>query len=130
MSKISTRGRKESGFLAGEYVDIPGYCRKTVTVTIQAGMDIGAALQKVAGKYVWIANADVATLSADVGVLVDGDKDIPTMAAGDQQLAVLVRGPAALVDIGLLYKDTVSAPNKVIVQTALEKLGMITRVGV
>lgn len=130
MAKIGTRSKKESGVLAHEYAPEFGYCRDTATVTIQAGMDVGAVVQLVANKWVWVANADVATLATSVGVLIDGEKDIPSLTVGDQSLVVLTRGPSAVVDIGMLYKDAVSAPNQVLVQTALKKLGILTRTGV
>lgn len=130
MSKLATRGRKESGVLAGEYTDIGGFCRETVTVTMQATMDVGAVLHKVAGKYVWVDNASVATLSADVAILIDCEKDVLSLTPGDQSLVVLLRGPAAIVDIGMQFKDTVTAPNKLLVQAAFKKLNILTRTGV
>lgn len=131
MTKLATMGKKLSGVLAHEYAPEFGYCRKTVTVTMEAGMDIGAVLRLSAGKWVWVAAADVATLPADVAVLIETAKDVPFATAGDQQFAVLFRGPAAVADAGLLYKGTaLSAPQKVTVQAALEAKGITTRVAV
>ena len=133
MSKIGTRNLKLSGVLAHEYAPEFGYCRKTVTVTVEAGMDVGAVLRLAAGKWVWVAAADVATLPADVAVLVEsgGAKDIPSLAAGDHQLAILFRGPAGVADLGLKYKGVaLTAPQKLTVQAALEVKGITTRVAV
>lgn len=133
MSKIATRSNKLSGVLAHEYAPEFGYCRKTVTVTVEAGMDIGAVLRLSAGKWVWVAAADVATLPADVAVLIEGGagKDVPSLVPGDYSLTILFRGPAGVADLGLKYKGAaLSAGQKVTVQAALEAKGITTRVAV
>lgn len=133
MTKLATRNNKLSGVLAHEYAPEFGYCRKTVTVTVEAGMDIGAVLRLSAGKWVWVAAADVATLPADVAVLIEGGagKDVPTLAAGDYSLTILFRGPAGVADAGLKYKGVaLTAPQKLTVQAALEVKGIVTRVAV
>lgn len=129
MTKLATRSKKLSGVLAFEDMAQHGYCRKTVTVTIQAGMDIGAVLTLVSGKYVWVSVANHAAATS-VAVLIDG-QGIPTLAAtpGDYQLAVLLRGPAGVVDIGLLYQDALSGAQKLVVQGKLEAQGIVTRNG-
>jgi hypothetical protein len=120
MSKIASRGNKLSGVLAFEEMADKGVCRKVVTVTVSAGMDVGAVLQyDGTSKYKWVANADVATLNADVVVLIDTVVDVPSLAAGDYQLVVLRTGHAGVVDKGLVYKDVVSGANQTIVQNAL-----------
>jgi hypothetical protein len=212
MTLVATRSNKLSAVLAYENLPQYGACRKTVTVTTQTGMDIGAALQhsliagtgtvtpgvntgngvfgavtvatsaqvgtytlkitsaatnagafevidtkgEVAGignvgapystgglsftladgssdfvagdsftilvagteKYVWIANADVATLNADVAMLVDHYKDPISLTPGDYQLAVLIRGAAGVVGAALQYKDVVTSANQAIVLAA------------
>jgi hypothetical protein len=131
MTKIATMGRKLSGVLAHEYAPEFGYCRKTVTVTMETGMDIGAVLRLSAGKWVWVAAADVATLPADVAVLIETAKNVSVAANGDQQFAVLLRGPAGVADFGLLYKGAALTTNqKATVQAALEAKGIVTRVAV
>lgn len=131
MTKLATMGKKLSGVLAHEYAPEFGYCRKTVTVTMEAGMDVGAVLQLSAGKWVWVTAAAVATLATDVAVLIETAKDVPSATAGDQQFAILFRGPAGVADAGLLYKGTaLSAPQKATVQAALEAKGITTRVAV
>lgn len=133
MSKIASRSNKLSAVLAHEYAPEFGYCRKTVTVTVEAGMDIGAVLRLNAGKWVWVAAADVATLPADVAVLIEGGagKDVPSLAAGDHSLTILYRGPAGVADAGLKYKGAaLSGAQKLTVQAALEAKGITTRVTV
>lgn len=130
MTKIATRSNKLSGVLAHEYRPEFGFCRKTVTVTMEAGMDVGAVLRLSAGKWVWVAAADVATLPVDVAVLIETTKDVPSATAGDQQFTILFRGPAGVVDLGMLYKGTaLTGGQKVTVQAALELKGITTRVG-
>lgn len=127
MTQLATRSNKLSAVLAFEELPEHGYCRDTATVTVEAGMDIGAALQLVAGKYVWIEAADVATLGANVAVLIDNANDVVNLAAGDHSLTVLVRGPAGVTDDGLTFKDALSAPQELVVQAALEAKGIVIR---
>lgn len=133
MTKLATRSNKLSGVLAHEYAPEFGYCRKTVTVTVEAGMDVGAVLRLNAGKWVWVAAADVASLPADVAVLIESGagKDVSTLAAGDYSLTILYRGPAAVADGGLKYKGAaLSGAQKLTVQAALEAKGITTRTSV
>lgn len=131
MTKLATRSAKLSGVLAHEYAPEFGYCRKTATVTMEAGMDVGAVLRLSAGKWVWVAAADVATLPADVAILIETAKDVPSATAGDQSFTILFRGPAGIVDIGMLYKGAaLSGAQKLTVQAALELKGITTRTGV
>lgn len=131
MAKLASRSNKLSGVLAFEEMPEQGVCRKVVTVTVSAGMDIGAVLQfDGTSKYKWVANADVATLNADVGVLIESTLDVPSLAAGDYQLVVLLKGHAGVVDKGLVYKDTVTTGNQAIVQTALRAKNIHVRTGV
>lgn len=129
MTKLATRSKKLSGVLAFEEMPEHGYCRKTVTVTVEANMDIGAALVLSSGKYVWATIANHAAATA-VAVLIDG-QGVPTLALtpGDYQLAVLVRGPSAVVDLGLLYKDGLNSAQKLVFQGKLEAQGILTRNG-
>lgn len=121
MAKIATQGRKLSGVLAYEEMPEYGACREVVTVVVEAGMDVGAALvSNGSGKYVWIEAADVATLNADVVVLVETEKNVKTLAAGDHSLVVLARGKAGIVGKALQYKDALSAPQKATVIAAFK----------
>lgn len=100
-----------------------GFSREMATVQIEAGMRVGAVVQWVAGnsRYEWVANADVATLDADVRVLVDDflyDKDLSTLPV-DLELATLM-DDSIVGSTFLQYADAVSAPNQAIVLTALK----------
>jgi hypothetical protein len=131
MTKLATRSNKLSGVLAFEEMPSKGVCRRAVTVTVEAGMDIGAVLQfDGTSKYKWVKNADVATLNADVVVLIEAGLDVPSLTPGDYTAVVLRVGHAGVVDTGLLFKDVVSAPNKQLVYTALRAKNIHVRTGV
>lgn len=70
-----------------------GYSFVEATVTIAAGMVMGAALEStsVPGKYTWVAPATIADCD---GVLVDPDAQgyVTPLAPGDHTLVVAVRG--------------------------------------
>ena len=127
--KLATRTKKLSGVLAFESMPEHGYCRKTVPVVVEANMDIGAVLTLSGGNYVWMTAATSAAATS-VAVLIDG-QGVPTLSLtpGTYNLAVLIRGPSAVVDIGLIYKDALSAPQKLVVQGKLEAQGILTRNG-
>ncbi len=129
MTAIATRGTRLNSVLAFEDLAHKGYSRKTVTVTVEAGMDIGAVLRLSSGKWVWVAAASVATLPADVGVLIEAEKDVPTLAAGDHTLNILFRGQCGVIDKGLQFKDTLTSGQKATVHAALEAKGIAVRVG-
>lgn len=120
MAKLASRSLKLSGVLAFEEMPYHGVCRSVDTVTIEAGMDVGAVVQLVAGKYKWVAAADVATLAADVRVLIEHDKDIPSLTPGDYSLVTLAKGHAGVADKGLLFKDALTGAQKATVYAALE----------
>lgn len=130
MTAIASRGKRLNSVLAHEYAPEYGYCRKDVTVTIEAGMDVGNALKLAAGKWVWIEAADVATLPADVAVLVETEKDVPSLAVGDHTLTVIFRGPAGLKDVGLTFKDALTTNQKATVHAAFEAKGMAVRTAI
>lgn len=131
MTKIATRSARLTGVLAHEYAPEFGYCRKTATVTMEAGMDVGSVLRLSAGKWVWVAAADVATLPADVAVLIETAVDVLSGGTGDKSYTILYRGPAGVVDSGLIYKGAaLSGAQKLTVQAALELKGITTRTGV
>jgi hypothetical protein len=131
MTKLATRSNKLSGVLAFEEMPDKGVCRRAVTVTVAAGMDVGAVLQfDGTSKYKWVANADVATLNADVAVLIETGLDVPSLTPGDYTMTVLRVGHAGVVDTGLLFKDVVSSNNKTIVYTALRAKNIHVRTGV
>jgi hypothetical protein len=81
-------------------------------------------------KYEWIEAADVATLVADVAVVIDNDADVINLEAGTHTLAVLTRGPSGVVDIGLQYKASLSDSQEAIVEAALKAKGILVHTGV
>lgn len=129
MTAIASRSNKLSQIVAFEEGVEYGYCRETVTVTVEAGMDLGAALRLNAGKYVWINQAGTATLTGGVAVLVDHFADVTKLTPGDHQLAVLVRA-AGVTSKSLIYKGVVDAPGKALVVAQLKAQGVVDRVQV
>jgi hypothetical protein len=131
MTAIASRSTKLSNIIAFESGVEYGYCRETVTVTVQDGMDIGAALVLDTGKYVWIDQTAAADLSAGVAVLVDHFADVPNLTAGDHELAVLIRGgDTGVTSAALLYDGTVDATGKAAMVTQLLAQGIVDRVQV
>lgn len=125
MSKIGTRSVKPSAVLVYESMSEYGHCRSVDTVTVQAGMDVGAVVQLSGGKYVWVAAADVATLNADVRIVID--PAIATASAGDASLVTLgmpARGVAGVAKGGLKFKDSLSAGQLATVTAALALKGI------
>lgn len=121
ITKVGTRGNKQSGWLVRELWPDSGFCRKTATVTFEAGMDEGSVLRLSAGKWVWVDQASVATLPADVAVLMDSDElDIRNTPAGDRQMVIMYQGSAELADKGLLFKNALSGAEKTTVYSKFE----------
>lgn len=81
-------------------------------------------------RYEWVEAADVATLNRDVVVLIETDKDVPSLTAGANTLTVMHRGPAGVKNAGLVYKDSLNAAQKALVQAALEAKGIAVRTAV
>ena len=223
MTKLATRSNKLSGVLAFEDDVEYGICRETVTVVVETGMDVGAAVAHtlisptatpvttgtgngtmgaitvsklaktgvytlrivkavanagdftvtdptgvvigagsvavacvagplsftladgatdfvvgdtiaitVAGtvKYEWIEAADVATLVDDVAVVIESDKDVPSLSTGDNLLTVLITGTAGVVGASLTFKDALSATqrNAVLAKLKAKRIFNRTRV--
>lgn len=132
MTKLATRSEKLSNVLAWEFAPEEGYCRSTATVTVEAGMDVGAVVVLAAGKYVWVEQADVATLADDVRIVID--VNVNTTAAGDASLTLLgsetAITPAFVNKAGLKFKDTLSAGEINTVVAKLNARGIRTTVRV
>ena len=132
MTKLATRSEKLSNVLAWELAPETGYCRSTATVTVEAGMDVGAVVVLSGGKYVWVKKADVATLGDDVRIVID--VTVNTKSAGDASLTLLGSGTAithAQVNrAGLKFKDTLTSGEIDTVVGKLNARGIRTKVRV
>lgn len=132
MTKLATRGAKLTGVLAWEMAPEVGFSRSTVTVTVEAGMDVGSVVVFAAGKYKWVAAADVATLGNDVRVVID--PTITEQGTGDKQLTVLgtelASSPAYVVRGGLKFKDALTSGqvDSVITKLNLRDIRAVARV--
>jgi len=123
MALVGSKKIRSGDVIQYEQSPSTGFAREVATVQVETGMRVGAVVQWVAGnsRYEWVADADVAALDADVRVLVDDfiyDEDV-SGAPLDLQLATLMDDSQAGRTF-LQYADTVSAPNQVIVETALK----------
>ena len=85
-----------------------GYTVEEATVTIQAGMKMGAALELVGGKYIWVVAANVANTAA---ILVDPDAEgyVEELSAGDHTLVVAKRGTTIALNKVTLADSTDAA---------------------
>ena len=107
MTKIATRQQLLSDVLV--YETPFGHSRTVDTVTVEAGMQIGAVVVLDTGKYKWVEAADVATLADDVRIVID--EQIHTKAAGDVTAITLSNafgGYAGVTREGLKFKDALS----------------------
>lgn len=110
MAIVATNDLRLSNVLKGEYTDIPGYCRKTVTVNEATAKTYkpGTVLGKVTanGKYkicVQGAGDGSGTFAGMVVSDVLGDAgDISIAATTDTKIVILVRGPARVAAEGLI----------------------------
>lgn len=132
MTKLATRSEKLSNVLAWELAPETGYCRSTATVTVEAGMDVGAVVVLSGGKYVWVEKADVATLGNDVRIVID--VTVNTKTAGDHSLTLLgsetAITPAQVNRAGLKFKDTLTSGEIDTVVGKLNARGIRTKVRV
>lgn len=102
---------------------VNGEAGQGVSFTITAGGTPAVAGDSgtiaIAGtyKYKWVAAADVVTLPGSVGVVIEAEKDLPSLTnATDYTMTVLTRGWAGVVGASLLFKDALSATQKSHVQ--------------
>lgn len=132
MPKIATRKTKLGDLLKGEFMPHVGYERQILTVEVDSDMEIGAVVQTDGdGTYSIVAQADVATLSADIAVVIDptiyeGDYSTPA----DADIACLKGGPGAsggavIVREQLKFADALSSGEVDTVVAAIEALGIM-----
>jgi len=125
MTKLATRSVKPSAVLVYEEFPEYGHCRSVDTVTVETGMDVGAVVHLSGGKYVWVAAAAVATLNADVRIVID--TNIKAVANGDNALVTLgmpAKGIAGVAKGGLKFKDALSGGQIDTVVAALAAKGI------
>lgn len=102
----------------------------TITAGGTAAVAGDSATIAVAGttKYVWVAAADVASLTNDVGVVIESVLDVPTLTnATDYTMTILNNGWAGVVGAELVYKDSLSAAQKADVLRKLKDKRIVSR---
>jgi hypothetical protein len=82
-------------------------------------------------KYAWIEAADVATLNADVGMVVTAAQEFLSMTtATDYSMSILKKGEAKIVGSKLAYKDTLTTNQKNTVLAAFKAKDILNTVAV
>ena len=103
------------------------YCREVVTIASGAGvLDIGTVLGKVTASGKWKAHTNGASDGTETAAAVLLQKVDATSA--DQQAVVIVRGPAVLSRLGLIWDSSVDNNAKKDAAIAqLVELGLVAR---
>lgn len=131
MSKIATRKTKQGDLLKGEFMPQVGYERAVLTTLVDSAMEIGTVVKTDGdGTYSTVVAADVATLPADIAVVIDPtiyESDFSTPA--DTDIACLHGGPGAsggavIVREQLKFGDSLSAGQVDTVVAAIEARGI------
>lgn len=133
MSKIATRKTKLGNLLKSEFKPEHGYERKTLTVNVTAGMEIGAVvLNDGDGTYSLLAaeDADGVVDISDIAIVIDDSiYNLSSSELGDNDVACLVGGPGAsggaiVVKEQLKFADELDATEVGRVVAAIEALGI------
>ena len=123
---ISTRPTKIGDVLKHEYMPCSGYCRVLATVAVPAdGLSVGAVLENTTDTARWTL-VDAANVGNAAAVLLD-ERVYDDLAAGDHELAILVRGPSIVADDSLTYAaDVDTDAERVSAEEALKSQGILT----
>ena len=129
--QLVTEPPRLSGLLKLE--EDPSYCREEVTVLAGNGSDRVLSLGTIVGRITASGKVvDLALAGADgsqtvYGVLLTNTTAPDGVDAGG---VVLVRGPAIVADLALIYPAGATAPQKATINAALTTLGIVIRTGV
>ena len=129
MAAIQSRKPKVGSVVKMEFGREHGYERKDATVAVDATSVIGTVVKADGdGTYSTVVAADVATLPADIGIIVD-DALYDSDTLGDRTLALLVGGPGAsggaiVKRDALAFGDALTSAQIDTVAAALEALGI------
>jgi hypothetical protein len=127
MANVGSKKIRSGDVLQYEQGASQGFSRSMNAVYVEDGMRVGAIVQWVPGnsRYEWVADADVATLAADVRVLIDDfiyDKDLTGLP---QEMTLATLDDDSIVGRTFLqYADAVTPANQAIVETALKDRGV------
>lgn len=106
MTILATKDRVVSDVLKYELAPEFGWCREMRTVTLEAGMKVGAVVTSAGA---WVAIASVASADA---IVIDQRLDVAgTLGTGAVSVLCLVRGPSIVSRSYLQFKDAVSEAN-------------------
>ena len=106
----------------------PSFCREEVTVLAGSGTDrvltLGTIIERNgAGKVVALTTST----ASPYGVLIN---TVTAPTTSDVTSVAVVRGPAIVSDLGLIYPPGATASQKTAINTALAGLGIVVRSGV
>lgn len=106
MTILATKDRVVSDVLKYELAPEFGWCREMRTVTLEAGMKVGAVVTSAGA---WVAAAAVASADA---IVIDQRLDVAdTLGTGAVSVLCLVRGPSIVSRDYLQFKGAVSSAN-------------------
>lgn len=106
MTILATKDRVVSDVLKYELAPEFGWCREMRTVTLEAGMKVGAVVTSAGA---WVAAAAVASADA---VVIDQRLDVAdTLGTGAVSVLCLVRGPSIVSRSYLQFKGSVTEGN-------------------
>jgi hypothetical protein len=122
MASIETRPTKIGNLVKKEFWIDNGYCRSPETLLLTGNAEIGMVYETDGdGTYSEVTAAKVATLDADIVVLIDDA--VYGAGTGDTLLNTLKRGPVTIVREQLKFGDVLSGGQVDTVVAALEALG-------
>ena len=116
-----------------KFEEDPSYCREEVTVLAGSGSDrelkLGTVLGRItaSGKVVELALSGSDGSQTVYGVLL---ANATAPVGSDVTSVALVRGPAIVSDLGLIYPAGATTIQKATINTALAVLGIVVRQGV
>lgn len=114
MTILATKDSIVSDVLKYDLFPEFGFCREMRTVTLEAGMKVGAVVTSAGA---WVAAAAVANADA---VIIDPRLDVAdTLGTGSVSVLCLVRGPAGVGRDYLQFKGSVTSSNIDSAATAL-----------
>lgn len=128
MALINTRKPLLGNVVKHEYAREHGFCREVVTVNIADATELvnGSVLGKVTATGKYTVSDPAATDGSEVAAaIVVENKSVA--AATDTEVAVLVRGPAIVVEGGLVFDVAHDAGQIATAVGEIESLGIVVR---
>lgn len=139
MASLQTRPQRLGDVVKAELWMDHGYENSTETVLVASGMEVGTVVKSDGdGTYSTVVAADVATLPADIAIVVDNViyEEVGVTVGQDNDILVMKGGPGAsgaavVVREGLLFGDALSSGqvDTVVAQLQAQGIKVATRIG-